>query len=64
MDTVRQEGSGIDSSYWSLHDLALPVSFFSGCSAFLPQSNNVNIKLIEDPKLPLGVSDGLVTCPW
>lgn len=40
------------------------VVFLSSCTTFLPQSNNVNIKLIEDSKLPLGVSDGLVTCPW
>lgn len=35
---------------WSLHVLSLRAWVFSRCSGFLPQSNNLHIRLIGDSK--------------
>ena len=43
-------------SVWSLHVLPMYVWVLSGYSGFLPPSKNMDIRLIGDSKLSLGVS--------
>ncbi len=43
-------------SVWSLHVLLMPTWVFSGYSGFLPQSKHMQVRLIGDSKLPIGVS--------
>ncbi len=45
-----------DPSVWSLHVLLVPAGVFSGYSGFLPQSTDMQVRLICDSKLPVGVS--------
>ena len=56
------QGPGFDSqlgslSVWSLYILPVSAWVSSGCSGFLPQSNDVHVRLIGNVKLPLrGIS--------
>ena len=68
----QQEGSGFESpiprglSVWSLHVLPVFAWVFSGYSGFLPQSKDMQLRLIGECKLSLGVSvgvNGVCVCP-
>ncbi len=54
MAPSQEEGSGFKPT-WSLHVLPVPVWVFSGYSGFLPQSKDMQVRLIGDSKLPVGV---------
>jgi len=47
---------GWSLSVWSLHVLPVYAWVLSGYSGFLPPSKNMNVRLIDDSKLSLGVS--------
>ena len=48
--------SGLESlSVWSLHVLPVSAWVSSGCSGFLPQSKDVQVRLIGHVKLTLSV---------
>ena len=56
----QRQGPRFDSrlgslAVWILHVLLVSVGVSSGCSGFLPQSEDVRVRLIGYDKLPLSV---------